>query len=317
MNGVLNIDKPAGMTSHDVVARVRRLARLKRVGHAGTLDPDATGVLLVCLGQATRLADLLAEEGKEYRAVLALGATTTTEDGSGDVLAETDASHVTEQNLRELLPRFTGVIRQTPPMVSAVHHEGRRLYELARAGVTVERAARPVQIDALTLAYWTPGPRPQATLDVACGKGTYIRTLCADLGAALGVGGHMAALRRTRVGAFPVSGAVPLGALTADNIADHVVSPAAALAHLPAHSVTGDAQREDIRQGRPLSTRLADAPAVRVLDGDALLALARAESGRLYPYKVFVEGLSVSGRRGGRAGGAPDLQGVGGGADQE
>ncbi len=289
MNGVLNIDKPAGMTSHDVVARVRRLARQKRVGHAGTLDPDATGVLLVCLGPATRIADLLADEGKEYRAVLSLGRTTTTEDASGDVLTEADASRVTEQDLRELLPRFTGEIQQVPPMVSAVHHQGQRLYELARQGVTVERSARPVQIDSLTLLAFTPGPRPSAMLDVSCGKGTYIRTLCADLGAALGVGGHMASLRRTCVGAFPVSDSVPLDTLTAESLANHLVSPTAALGHLPAQAITDEAQRNDVRQGRPLPTTLTDAPIVRVTDSDnTLLALARAEAGRLHPFKVFV-----------------------------
>ena len=288
MNGVLNIDKPAGMTSHDVVARVRRLARQKRVGHAGTLDPDATGVLLVCLGQATRLSDLLADEGKEYQAVLALGRTTTTEDASGDTVTETDASQVTEEHLRERLPCFTGLIQQVPPMVSAVHHQGQRLYELARQGVTVERAARPVQIDALTLRDFAPGPRPTATLDVVCGKGTYIRTLCADIGAALGVGGHMAALRRTRVGAFRVSEAVPLDTLTEINTVDFLVSPAVALAHLPAHMVQTDAQREDVWQGRSLPTDLRDMGVVRILDwNDELLGLARAESGRLLPFKVF------------------------------
>ena len=288
MNGVLNIDKPAGMTSHDVVARVRRLARQKRVGHAGTLDPDATGVLLVCLGQATRLADLLAEEGKEYRAVLALGATTTTEDASGETLTETNASHITEDDLRELLPRFTGSIQQVPPMVSAVHHEGKRLYELARQGLTVERTARPVRIDALTLRDFAPGPRPTATLDVSCGKGTYIRTLCADLGAALAVGGLMESLRRTRVGAFPVSEAVALDKLTSENLGDSLVSPSAALAHLPGQAVVDEAEREDVWQGRSLPSPLADAQTVRILDREgALLALARADAGRLYPYKVF------------------------------
>ena len=290
MNGILNIDKPPGMTSHDVVARVRRLAGQKRVGHAGTLDPDATGVLLVCLGQATRLADLLTAEGKEYRATLALGAATTTEDASGDILTETDASHVTEQHLRELLPRFTGLIQQVPPMVSAVHHQGQRLYTLARQGIMVEREARPVRIDVLTLRGFVPGPRPTAVLEVVCGKGTYIRTLCADLGAALGVGGHMASLRRTRVGGFPVSGAVPLDVLTETNIAEHLTQPAAVLAHLPAQTVTDDAQRDDVRQGRPLPTSLGDQAAVRVLSREGrLLALARAEACRLHPYKVFAD----------------------------
>ena len=278
------------MTSHDVVARVRRLARQKRVGHAGTLDPDATGVLLICLGQATRIADLLVEQGKEYRAVLALGATTTTEDASGEVLTESDASWVTEQNLRELLPQFTGLIQQIPPMVSALHHEGQRLYALARQGITVERPARPVQIDALTLRCFIPGARPTAMLDIACGKGTYIRTLCADMGAALGVGGHMASLRRTRVGAFQCSEAVPLDTLTETNLGEHLISPARSLAGVPAYSLTDNAECSEIQQGRSLPTARSDEPTVCVLNTDGrLLALARVEAGRLYPFKVFAE----------------------------
>ena len=288
MNGILNIDKPAGMTSHDVVARVRRLARIKRVGHAGTLDPDATGVLLVCLGPATRLADHLAAQGKEYQATLVLGCTTNTEDASGAIIAETDASHVTEADLRAVLPRFLGEIQQVPPMVSAVHHEGRRLYDLARQGITVERQARPVQIDALTMQNFSPGPRARATLEVACGKGTYIRTLCADLGAALGVGGMMGDLRRTRVGRFDVADAVLPAGITEDALPGLLHSPSSALADLPAHRAADAAAREAVAHGRALMTDLEDASVVRVIDSaDILLALARAEGGYLYPFAVF------------------------------
>lgn len=277
------------MTSHDVVARVRRLAGQKRVGHAGTLDPDATGVLLVCLGTATRLAEYLADAGKAYTAVPTLGVATTSEDASGEILTETDASGVTEADLRAVLPRFVGDIAQIPPMVSAVHHEGKRLYELARAGQTVERAARPVHIESLALRGFSPGPRATATLDVVCGKGTYIRTLCADIGAALGVGGHMASLIRTQVGAFALETAVLLDALTPENLPTHLTPPAAALADWPAHVLTSG-QRDDILHGRAVAAQLADAPVVRVLstDGD-LLALARAESGTLRPFKVFAD----------------------------
>ncbi len=289
MNGILNIDKPAGMTSHDVVGRVRRIAHLKRVGHAGTLDPDATGVLLVCLGQATRLSDYLADEGKEYKAVLALGQTTTTEDASGEVLTEADASHVTEADLAALLPRFTGDIAQIPPMVSAVHHEGKRLYELARAGVTVERAARTIRIDAIELVDFTPGARTSATLDITCGKGTYIRTLCADLGAALGVGGHMAGLRRTRVGAFTADAAMPLGELTEENLPGLLVSSADALARWPAQEAATDAAWSDIKSGRALPSGLPPGTVARILDarGD-LIALGRADGEHLRPFKVFL-----------------------------
>jgi len=289
VNGILNIDKPAGMTSHDVVGRVRRIAHLKRVGHAGTLDPDATGVLLVCLGQATRLSDYLVDEGKAYRAVLALGQTTTTEDASGDVLTEGDASYLTEDNLAALLPRFTGDIQQIPPMVSAVHHEGKRLHELARAGVTVERAARTIRVDAIELLDFTPGALAQATLDIVCGKGTYIRTLCADLGAALGVGGHMASLRRTRVGAFTADSATPLDALTEENLPGLLVSSAAALKDWPAHSAVTDAAWNDVKSGRALLSVLPPGTVARILGSRGeLIALGRADGEHLRPFKVFV-----------------------------
>ncbi len=288
MNGILNVDKPAGMTSHDVVGRVRRLAHQKRVGHAGTLDPDATGVLLVCLGQATRLSDYLAAEGKEYRAVLALGQTTTTEDASGEVLTEADASAINKIELAALLPRFTGDIQQTPPMVSAVHHEGKRLYELARAGITVERTARTIRIDRIDLLDFVPGTIATATLDIACGKGTYIRTLCADLGAALGVGGHMQSLRRTQVGMFTVEAATPLDALTEENLPDLLVSSAAALESWPSQTALG-AECSDIKAGRALPSNLPPETVACVLDEfGELIALGRADGEHLRPFKVFV-----------------------------
>ncbi len=289
VSGILNIDKPAGMTSHDVVARVRRVAQIKRVGHAGTLDPDATGVLLVCLGVATRLSDFLADEGKSYRATLSLGATTDTEDVSGVILTQTNASHIAEADLRAVLSEFIGDIAQIPPMVSAVHHQGKRLYELAREGITVERAARTVRIDGITLTGWTPGPSPTAALDVACGKGTYIRTLCADIGAALGVGGHMADLRRTRVGAFSVETATPLDALTGDDLLELLVPPADALAEMPKH-LAGDADLENIKHGRALASGLPPGTVARVVGADnVLVALGRADGERLHPFKVFRE----------------------------
>ena len=290
MNGVLNIDKPAGMTSHDVVARVRRLTRQKRCGHAGTLDPDATGVLLVCLGSATRLADLLADQGKSYDALLRLGVTTSTEDASGDVLQEADASHLQESDLRAVLPRFIGQIEQIPPMVSAVHHQGKRLYELARVGVTVERQPRTIVIDALDMSEFMPGVHPSARLSVRCGKGTYIRTLCADLGAALEVGGHMETLRRTSVGVFDAATAIPLDTLSPENASAALVSPSQAVAFLPAYELTAT-QEEDIRQGRAISfpESFAMEGLVRLLSNNMLVALGRiAENGRIHPEKVFV-----------------------------
>lgn len=291
ITGVLNVDKPAGMTSHDVVARVRRLSRQKRVGHAGTLDPDATGVLVVCLGHATRLADLLAEQGKRYRATLALGCTTTTEDASGDVIERRDASPVTEDALRRAIARFVGDIQQVPPMVSAVHHQGKRLYELARKGVAVERAARQIRIDSIDLLEFRPGPAASAELDVVCGKGAYIRTLCADIGAALGSGGHMEALRRTRVGQFETDSAssVTLEALEADGVEAHVISAADAVSFLPAREVVGS-EVAGLLNGKDLidSQRLTPDTLVRLMaPAGELLGVGRATGGLIHPEKVF------------------------------
>jgi tRNA pseudouridine55 synthase len=183
---------------------------------------------------------------------------------------------------------FIGEIMQVPPMVSAVHHEGKRLYELARAGITVERVARPVTIEELHLIDFTPGARPTATLDVGCGKGTYIRTLCADLGRALGVGGHMGSLRRTAVGVFTDGEAVPLSTLDESIIATKLIAPADAL-DLPRAVLVDPVRVDDIRHGRSVTGfDEVDGTIVQVVDacGD-LLALARASEGRLRPYKVF------------------------------
>jgi tRNA pseudouridine55 synthase len=213
---------------------------------------------------------------------------TTTEDASGEVVEEHDAAHIDSAMLAEVLPRFVGEILQTPPMVSAVHHEGRRLYELAREGLTVERAARTIHVDKLEMNDFTPGVRPTAELHIDCGKGTYVRTLCADIGAALGVGGHMETLQRTRVGAFHIEDAVPLDALTPESIPSRLTPSAEAVGFLPAHSIDSPEQAADIRHGRTIQTGLSDAPIARVIDlSGALLALGRVERGTLYPEKVF------------------------------
>lgn len=194
------IDKPQGLTSHDVVNQLRRLYGTKRVGHTGTLDPDATGVLVVCLGYATRLAEYLSSARKAYRAEFQFGIETDTQDASGRVIAEQDALAVTEEEVRVVASRFTGRILQTPPMVSAVHHEGKRLYELAREGITVERQAREIEIERIEIHGFLPDHHPCLTLEIVCSTGTYIRTLASDMGLALGVGGMMKSLRRLWVG---------------------------------------------------------------------------------------------------------------------
>lgn len=213
MDGFLVIDKPAGWTSHDVVARVRRLAGQKRVGHTGTLDPDATGVLVVCLGFAGRLIEYTEGYAKRYVARLALGIETDSQDASGTPVNTSDASHVTAEDLQAVLPRFRGSILQVPPMVSAVRHHGERLHEIARRGETVERPPRPVTVMRLGASDFRPGPLATARLEVECSAGTYVRTLCHDIGAALGVGGHMESLRRTSIGPLDEAGAVTLEAL--------------------------------------------------------------------------------------------------------
>ncbi len=208
MDGVLNINKPRGPTSHDVVARLRRVVGERKVGHAGTLDPMASGVLLVSLGNATRIVEYLVNWQKSYRTTAILGAETDTQDAAGVVVSEGDASYVTRELLEQALCAFEGEISQVPPMVSAIRHRGQRLYQLARAGDVVERQPRPVRIHSLQLVEFQPGHRVTAILDVDCSKGTYIRTLCSDVGRSLGCGGHMASLVRTRIGKFRVEDAV-------------------------------------------------------------------------------------------------------------
>src|SRR5947209_4873540 len=182
VEGLVVVDKPAGLTSHDVVARLRRIYGLRRVGHAGTLDPDATGVLLVGLGRTTRLLRFLTETGKVYRGEVSFGVATDTLDAAGTETARQPMPALTAGALEAVLPRFLGTIAQIPPMVSAVKVEGRRLHERARAGEVVERAPRTVRIDRIEVERFTPGDDPRARLLVECGSGTYIRSLAADLG---------------------------------------------------------------------------------------------------------------------------------------
>ena len=210
VEGLVVVDKPAGMTSHDVVARLRRIYGLRRVGHAGTLDPDATGVLLVGLGRATRLLRFLADTGKVYRGEVAFGVATDTLDAAGAETARQPMPGLTRADLEAVLPRFLGTIAQIPPMVSAIKLDGRRLHERARAGEVVERAPRPVRIDRIDIEEFTPGDHPRVRLLVECGSGTYIRSLAADLGEAAGGCAHLGWLRRLRVGPFPVEEAATL-----------------------------------------------------------------------------------------------------------
>ncbi len=209
-HGVLVVDKPAGMTSHDVVAVVRRAAGQRRVGHTGTLDPDATGVLVLCLGRATRLVRFLQEGRKVYAARMVLGRETDSQDASGAIVAEHDASHVTESELCGALTAQVGVIQQVPPMVSAIKIDGERLHVKARRGEVVERPPRTVTIHDLVLEDFVAGTHPEAAFLVTCGPGTYVRTIAHDVGQALGVGGSLLELRRMANGGVTVDDAISL-----------------------------------------------------------------------------------------------------------
>jgi tRNA pseudouridine55 synthase len=238
--GALNIHKPAGWTSHDVVARVRRITGERQVGHTGTLDPMATGVLVVCIGRATRLVEYLSDLPKTYRATVAFGTETDTWDAEGQVIARRDAAYLTLEALLPLLDAMRGEIQQVPPMYSALKRDGQPLYRLARAGQTVEREPRTVRIERLDVLGWEP---PLLSLEIACSKGTYIRSLAHDLGQAAGVGAHLAALARTAIGHLYLEEAVTLEALAEGDWQHWLIEPRRALRHLPAVAISeGEAQ---------------------------------------------------------------------------
>src|SRR5882724_5341828 len=240
-DGLVVIDKAPGWTSHDVVAKLRGVYGQRRVGHAGTLDPDATGVLLVGLGRVTRLLRYLQEAGKEYRGRVVFGVATDTLDASGAVLEQTEMKF-TRAEVEHAARAFVGDIEQIPPMVSALKVGGRRLYEMARAGEEIERAARPVHIGELVVEDLEDGAYPEVTIRVACSGGTYIRTLAADLGAALGGCAHLGGLRRLRVGGFTLDDARTIEAIGADPDAA-VRPPTEAMRDLEMVSVDGERAR--------------------------------------------------------------------------
>ena len=252
--GFLNLHKPAGPTSHDLVALVRRLAGIRRVGHAGTLDPLASGVLVLALGQATRLLEYVVSGRKVYRATIRLGVSTSTDDREGETIA-THSVAVSEADIRASLCQFVGTIAQRPPAFSAVQVQGHRAYNLARHGVAVELTPRQVQVYRIILLTWQP---PYLDLEVECGPGTYIRALARDLGAALGCGGHLAALVRTRSGRFHIEEAVSPEAfeaqVQAQTWASLLMECRRALEHLPTLRVTADESRR-LRQGQHIAAR--------------------------------------------------------------
>ncbi|NBD09033.1 MULTISPECIES: tRNA pseudouridine(55) synthase TruB [Corallococcus] len=287
MDGVLVIDKPLGPTSFDVVRQVRGLLKVKKAGHTGTLDPMATGVLPVCLGEATKVAGYITEGDKAYDAVVRLGVETDTQDAQGKPTAEAPVPPLTAPLLESVLGRFRGTFEQVPPMYSAVKVAGKRLYELARAGEEVERASRTVTVHELVLRDFSAD---RLTLSVRCSKGFYVRTLAFDLGRALGCGAHLEALRRTMSGPFTLARSLPLGdlaSLSREDVAGRLVSLADALTDLPAVRVGAEDARR-VTHGVPVE--VAPVPGrVRVLGPeDALLAMAEVVGGRLRYLRVFV-----------------------------
>jgi tRNA pseudouridine55 synthase len=305
VDGLVVVDKPAGWTSHDVVARCRRVFGQRKVGHAGTLDPDATGVLLVGLGRATRLLQFLVGLPKSYTGEVVLGVATTTLDAGGEVTGRWDMSGVTVAEARSAAGALTGTLAQIPPMVSAIQVGGRRLHDLARAGVEVERQARTVTVSRFDVTAAGPGV---LAIEVDCSSGTYVRSLAADLGTALGGGAHLRNLRRTAVGRWTVAEATPLDSLSLSQ----VLTPAAALADLAAVMVPADLVGA-VGHGKVLtSTELAvdgDGPWA-VLDpcGDLLAVYQPHGDGRLKPIVVLSAdpGPSAAGPSPGPSAAEPD-----------
>lgn len=289
-DGLVVVDKPAGWTSHDVVARVRRLARTRRVGHAGTLDPMATGVLVVGVGKATRLLGHLTLTEKAYAATIRLGQATNTDDAEGEVTAADGAAGVSDTAIRAGVAALTGAIEQVPPQVSAIKVNGERAYKKARAGEDVALKPRPVTVRGFTVtgigrAAAAGVPVVDVDAEVVCSSGTYIRALARDLGAALGAGGHLTALRRTRVGPYDLSMARTLDDLAAS--LDVVPLAEAVAAAFPRRDVTADQARAVAHGGRLAPAGQGPGPVAVFAPDGTFLALVEEHSGAARPLAVF------------------------------
>jgi tRNA pseudouridine55 synthase len=286
-DGLIIVDKPAGLTSHDVVSRARRLAHTRRVGHAGTLDPMATGVLVLGIDKATRLLHHLALTDKAYDATIRLGASTTTDDAEGDIVAAQSAAQVTEAQVHAAIHALTGEIMQVPSAVSAIKVDGERAYKRARAGEVVDLPARPVTVsrfDLIRLRH--EGDRVDVDVQVECSSGTYVRALARDVGAALAVGGHLTALRRTRVGPFTIEQARSLDDLAALDDPVTVSMAAAVRASMPVRDVDAD-EVTALSYGKALAIRgIAGTHAAIGPDG-TVVALLSEDGERAKPVVVF------------------------------
>ncbi len=296
MHGLIVIDKPSGPTSHDVVSHCRRLFQQRKIGHAGTLDPLATGVLVMGLGQATRLLDYVHRLDKEYLAEFHFGLRTDSQDLSGQIVSRCSMAHLTPSKLIAVIPQFLGNIVQIPPAYSAVHYEGKRLYEMARAGVVVKAKPRTVQVFEMDLIDFRPGEYPVAKMRIRCGAGVYVRTIASDMGDALGGGGAMGALKRTRVGPFDIADSITLEQIETITFTDReaLLLPALkAVESLPKIQIISE-QLHQLVHGRSIQAPeglVINNGEVAVLDsGGKLAAIAEIhkESGWLRPKKVLV-----------------------------
>lgn len=294
VNGIVVIDKPAGITSAKLVAIVKKMLRVKKVGHTGTLDPFATGVMICCINQATRLARFFLSGHKVYEAVLRLGIDTDTQDSTGAVTSRCETIEFSEKKIRSALNQFSGMLQQRPPVFSALKHQGVPLYKLARSGRPVQKSARTVRIASIDVRAIE---LPEIRFVVSCSAGTYIRTLCADIGAALGCGGHLQALRRIESSGFSIREAISLPALEAlaasGNVQDRIIDMAGALRNMPVF-VAGSALMDKIRFGKPLTDADMDAGRIdlsndfiKVVDPEnRLLAIVSLnKKDRTYKYK--------------------------------
>ena len=289
MNGIVIIDKPQEWTSNDVVSRLRRVFNTRRIGHGGTLDPMATGVLPVFVGRATRGVEFFEHAEKTYETVLRFGITTDTEDTTGKVLTEQEV-HLTREDVEAVLPRFRGDILQVPPMYSALKVNGQKLYDLARKGRAVERQPRPITIHELTLLDFTGN---EARLRVRCSKGTYIRTLCKDIGEALGCGGCMAQLRRVQAGEYTLEGSVPLHDLLkisdAGEDVEHFLRPVDSMFASTPKLVLNQNQSRKVRNGNSFPCDVTPGK-YRVYSPEGeFLALCKCEDGVMSTIKSFFE----------------------------
>ncbi|MBQ2369740.1 MAG: tRNA pseudouridine(55) synthase TruB [Peptococcaceae bacterium] len=290
MDGIVNVMKPAGMTSHDVVAKLRRVYHTKKVGHTGTLDPDAIGVLPICVGQATRLVEYFTEKDKTYKVIMKFGNETTTQDSSGEVTITTELPTLSKAEFCAVTEQFIGEIQQVPPMYSAIKKDGQPLYKLAREGVEVEIEPRPVTIHGIKVLMYN---KESAMLEVHCGKGTYIRTLCQDLARACGSSAHMTYLMRLSSGDFNIADAVPLARLEQSETPEQFLQGMNDCLHaMPAVTVTDKKMMERIVNGLSQKAQgaesLAEGTVCRAVTQEGmLLAIGTIINQAFQPNKVF------------------------------